>query len=1290
MSTRGPNDPGRPPLPVWAGRTQATVLARMLQRLATWQPAPADSSASTPFHGVGAPPSNPPQGTPSPLRGLVPLSPRNSATLGADLTYGLLDAWAAVADVLAFYQERITQEGYLLTATEDLSVQELVRTVGVTPPPAMSAKVSLCFTLTDKPGVPDSLLLPQGISVQSMPASGGLPQVFETSADLLTRPEWSAMTLWRPTPDVLASPVAPLRADAPGLLLQDGSQGIQPGATVLVRATTADNTERLELHSVTRSASANQRGCILWDAPPPQAPGTPLLQKPQAWTCRPPEALFGHDAPKWGSLSLKDQLQAGGTPVGGAQKLDLAQGVWLPQATPVSPGQKMSCLLMDDARGLFAGVEDQGLMRSQDRGATWTPVKALTRMKVLCLGRDSQGRLVVGTSRHGVLRSTDGDAWETLWGKTVQEASQPLSRTVTQDLRLPTTPVRSVVGFLVGADSNATAFLLAGTDEGLFCWEEQTGTWSPANKGLPLAGNNGRTPVSVVSILPDDKHQRFMLGTSKGVFSGPINLSPGTGKEGAPSTIATAWKSSDPASPGQAVRTLLVDEKGQVFVALEDGGLYRVADPKRLTYVEVSPRTPSGVAQVNALLPLTSGPGGPPGLLAALPEGLFLTRDGGTTWTTLPAPASLEVWAMAEPEHGTVLLFTPVTVKEKQWPNWALRPGQLDLARSVPRIAAGQQLVLEQLDDDGKTVRRELVTVTLAETGQVRDFGDRQLITRLQVTPPEAVAGFDRARAHVRSCIAPLLLLDRQIRVPRLLQPQTDLNSLLTQDDLFFALAGGAESGNPSPRESLRVAGVVADLTGRKVMVVGRRMRVWVASTSLKFVSDDGLTSQPLVRGQVLEVMGWPSASSPSPGWRLRSEHGFVGRTPATEDLLLLPSDKNGEQVALLRTVKQLVDQPGSVSLVLQEELDEMLDPDTVTVCGNVVEASHGTTLKEVLGSGDARRSQQQFRLKRSPLVWLDTADGPNPQLEVFVDEQRWHRVDDWSGQKPDSHAYQLRVDQDGTARVCFGDGIRGARLPSGAENVMALYRTGGGEAGNVEAGQIILLRQRLLGLRGVANPLPAEGGADAPAASELRVQAPLRLHTLGRIVSLRDFEQHVRAMTGVARVRSRTLWNGHAPVLSLTVASNDTGHLMSRQLEANIHQDLDRFVPPHHVLQVDSFVPRRFFLAARLTVDPDFDKDQVCQEAKGVLTDAFSFEQRELAQPVARSDLLRLLCGVRGVLNARVTALRYSDASTADTVPTVLPAADARWHAETQEVLPAELLLLEDSGPELTPEVGP
>ena len=113
-----------------------------------------------------------------------------------DWTVALLHAWAVVLDVLNFYQERITNEGYLNTARERLSLIELGRTVGYELRPALAAGTYLSFTVQHGEGEPHrQLLIPQGSAVVSVPEHDDPPQTFETSAALLARSEWNALRL---------------------------------------------------------------------------------------------------------------------------------------------------------------------------------------------------------------------------------------------------------------------------------------------------------------------------------------------------------------------------------------------------------------------------------------------------------------------------------------------------------------------------------------------------------------------------------------------------------------------------------------------------------------------------------------------------------------------------------------------------------------------------------------------------------------------------------------------------------------------------------------------------------------------------------------------------------------------------------------------------------------------------------------------------------------------------------------------------------------------------------------
>ena len=132
---------------------------------------------------LGLPPGNPGgQERPNyPLQGL-------STRTADDPAIAMLDAWATVADVLTFYQERIANEGYLLTATERRSILELARLVGYALRPGVAASVYLAYTLED--GAEPTTIMP-GNRAQSLPGPGELPQSFETSEKLEARTAWN-------------------------------------------------------------------------------------------------------------------------------------------------------------------------------------------------------------------------------------------------------------------------------------------------------------------------------------------------------------------------------------------------------------------------------------------------------------------------------------------------------------------------------------------------------------------------------------------------------------------------------------------------------------------------------------------------------------------------------------------------------------------------------------------------------------------------------------------------------------------------------------------------------------------------------------------------------------------------------------------------------------------------------------------------------------------------------------------------------------------------------------------
>src|SRR5690606_6519519 len=144
---------------------------------------------------------------------------------------------------------------------------------------------------------------------------------------------------------------------------------------------------------------------------------------------------------------------------------------------------------------------------------------------------------------------------------------------------------------------------------------------------------------------------------------------------------------------------------------------------------------------------------------------------------------------------------------------------------------------------------------------------------------------------------------------------------------------------------------------------------------------------------------------------------------------------------------------------------------------------------REALGNGDASESFQSFTAKSSPVTFLaaPTRTGVESTLELRVDGVRWPRRDTLLDLGPGERGYTTSRNDDGETTVVFGDGKRGARLPTGVENVTAVYRSGIGEPGNVDARRISLLASRPLGVKEVINPKRASGGADAESRDQAR-----------------------------------------------------------------------------------------------------------------------------------------------------------------------------------------------------------
>ncbi len=433
------------------------------------------------------------------------------------------------------------------------------------------------------------------------------------------------------------------------------------------------------------------------------------------------------------------------------------------------------------------------------------------------------------------------------------------------------------------------------------------------------------------------------------------------------------------------------------------------------------------------------------------------------------------------------------------------------------------------------------------------------------------------------------------------------------------------------------------------------------------------LARQPLsspIQGQTIELDGFIEGLYEGQSILVRGEDdSFHGRTVC--------------EWTKIQKVEVLTGDDGFVTITVEPALTHRFIRETVTIFGNVAPATHGETVTEALGGGDASQAYQRFALRQPPVTYVSAATpgGRESTLRVFVNDQQWHETSSFFGADPTDHLFVVTHTEEGQAICQAGDGKTGSRFPSGLDNVRAVYRKGVGRDGNVKAGQLSMLLTRPLGVKDAKNYTPAVGGDDGERIEDARCNAPFTVKTLDRVVSLQDYEDFCLTFAGIAKALAVWTWDGTSEGVFLTV-SGPGGVAVdpADTLGQNLLDALRKAGDPHVPITMASYRPAFFELRPRVKRDPDRELDRVLAAAEFNLRQAFSFEARSFGQPVTLSEIVTVLQSTTGVLAVDIDAF-FRVPSTPFTGDSLLP---ERLFAEipfprvaTPE--PAELLLLSD-----------
>lgn len=398
-----------------------------------------------------------------------------------DWTLALLHAWAATLDVLAFYQERIINEGYLRTAVERRSLLELAEAVGYRPYPGQVAKTHLAFSVKRNS---DAIYIPQGTAVQSVPDPDATPQTFETSRDLEARSEWNILHPAKLNP-------VEWPHDSTSARVVGSHTGLQKGDSLLI---VGDETSNWQLVMLTSVEVNTQDGYtrLTWNNSKTIKAGSTTITNPKIYRLE--------------CVRLFDYTQ------GGVYWLSATEQTWRPSRVGLR-GQIVHDMVSSPSGDLFAATS-QGIYQYIALSDSWQLIRNMwTQQGILALTLSHEGHLYAGGEDGRIVCSLDqGRSWTVRSGGPIVRTR---SQWLRQMLRLPTRPLPKTVVHSLSIDGQQR--LIAGTEDGVFRSRNSGKSWRLIKHHVPKprrpvdwiiryrsAGEGENVPYEVQALVAED------------------------------------------------------------------------------------------------------------------------------------------------------------------------------------------------------------------------------------------------------------------------------------------------------------------------------------------------------------------------------------------------------------------------------------------------------------------------------------------------------------------------------------------------------------------------------------------------------------------------------------------------------------------------------------------------------------------------------------------------------------------------------------------------------------------
>lgn len=294
----------------------------------------------------------------------------------------------------------------------------------------------------------------------------------------------------------------------------------------------------------------------------------------------------------------------------------------------------------------------------------------------------------------------------------------------------------------------------------------------------------------------------------------------------------------------------------------------------------------------------------------------------------------------------------------------------------------------------------------------------------------------------------------------------------------------------------------------------------------------------------------------------------------------------------------------------------------------------HGTSVyQDVIGTSSGA-PLQSFKLNYTNVL-VDS-------IELYINEgngqELWKRVDSFIDYNESSRVYVVNVDEFDVCTIEFGNGIKGMIPSSYPNGIIANYRVGGGEVGNVSAGIITELDTGITHVESTFNLPVSVLGHDKESLESIKENAPASYRARDRLVTLEDYEDLLRInFYDFLRLYANNDTDVKTHV-SIYYMMKD-GYELTDKLISEVADFIGKRCMIGTTYELKPYEQYTVDIVAKMYVDADYDKEEIANNVRQYLEMVtFSYGSLVFGDTIAKSDLENeIKATFEGILSFRI-----------------------------------------------------